>query len=68
MNDKELIGKVHSAVYSLINSKGYAAPVDVPIAVGVLSKADYENWRNGRVDYLERLCKVNLKKLSTIKG
>jgi hypothetical protein len=66
MNDKELIGKVHSAVYSLANGKGYAAPVDVLMAIGVLSKADYENWRNGRVDCLERVCKVNLKKLSTI--
>jgi hypothetical protein len=66
MNDKELIGKVHSAVYSLTGSKGYAAPVDVLMAIGVLSKADYENWRNGRVDYLERVCKVNLKKLSAI--
>jgi hypothetical protein len=66
VNDKELIGKVHSAVYTLIKDKGFAAPVDVLIAVGVLSKTDYENWRNGRVDYLERVCKVNLKKLSTI--
>jgi hypothetical protein len=31
-----------------------------------LSKADHENWRNGRVDCLERVCKINLKKLSTI--
>jgi hypothetical protein len=66
MNAKELIVAVRSAVYTLINDKGYAAPVDVLMAVGVLSKADYENWRNGRVDFLERVCKVNLKKLSAI--
>lgn len=34
--------------------------------IGVLSKADYENWRHGRVDYLERVCKVDLYKLSVI--
>ena len=34
--------------------------------VGYLSKQDYENWRYGRVDYLERVCKVNLSKLSLI--
>lgn len=66
MNDKELHGKVTSAMYTLIKSKGFASPVDVLMAVGVLSKADYENWRNGRVDYLERVCKINLKKLSAI--
>ena len=53
-------------MYAQIKSKGYATPVDVLIAVGVLAKADYENWRFGRVDYLERVCKVNLKKLSAI--
>ena len=66
MNDKELIGKVHSAVYHQCRSRGYAAPVDVLTDVGYLSKQDYENWRYGRVDYLERVCKVNLSKLSLI--
>ena len=64
MNDKELIGKVHSAVYHQCKNRGFAAPVDVLMDVGYLSKQDYENWRYGRVDYLERVCKVNLSKLS----
>ena len=34
--------------------------------IGVLKKQDYENWRNGRVDYLERVCQCNLHKLSEI--
>jgi hypothetical protein len=35
--------------------------------LGVLSAADYERWRFGRgADYLERVCKVNLRKLSFI--
>ena len=66
MNDKELIGKVHSAVYHQCKNRGFAAPVDVLMDVGYLSKQDYENWRYGRVDYLERVCKVNLSKLSLI--
>ena len=66
MNDKELIGKVHSAVYHQCKNRGFAAPVDVLMDVGCLSKQDYENWRYGRVDYLERVCKVNLSKLSLI--
>jgi hypothetical protein len=66
MNDGELTAKVNSAMYTLAKSKGYAAPVDVLMEIGVLSKADYENWRFGRTDYLERVCKVNLRKLATI--
>lgn len=67
MNDKEIQSKVNLAMYTIIKRKGSVAPVDVLISIGVLSKADYENWRFGRgVDYLERVCKINLRKLSTI--
>ena len=31
-----------------------------------LSEKDYENWRFGKVEYLEKVCGVNLRKLSTI--
>ena len=66
MNDKELIGKVHSAVYHQCQRRGYAALVDVLMEIGVLPKQKYEDWRFGRVDYLERVCMVNLRKLSFI--
>ncbi len=66
MNNRELAGKVHSAVYLQCRSRGFAAPVDVLMEVGYLSKQDYENWRYGRVDYLERVCKANLSKLSLV--
>jgi len=65
-NDHELKVKVHSAVYHLIKDKGVASPSEVLIAIGVLSKEDYERWRNGKVDFLERVCKINLRKLSFI--
>ena len=66
MTEKELIGKVHSAVYHQCQCRGYATPVDVLMEVGVLPKQKYEDWRFGRVDYLERVCTVNLRKLSFI--
>lgn len=66
MNDKELIGKVHSSMYHQLKRKGYATAVDVLMDLEILSKTDYELWRNGKVLYLEKVCKVNLKKLSTI--
>lgn len=34
--------------------------------IGVLSTKDYEDWRFGRVPYLEKVCKTNLSKLSFI--
>ena len=66
MNEKELIGRIHSAMYQQCQRRGYAAPVDVMMEIGVLPKQKYEDWRFGRVDYLERVCTVNLKKLSFI--
>jgi hypothetical protein len=66
MNNVELKTKVHSAMYALIKKNSVASPVEVLIEIGVLSKEDYNKWRNGRIDYLERVCKINLSKLSAI--
>lgn len=66
MNEKELIGKVHSAVYHQCQQRGYATPVDVLMDMGVLTKEKYEDWRFGRVPYLEQVCIINLHKLSFI--
>ena len=66
MNDRELTGKVNSAMYRRCRDRGYATPVDVLMEIGYLSKKDYENWRYGRVPYLERVCTANLSKLSTV--
>ena len=66
MNDRDLTAKVHSAMYHQCQERGFATPVDVLMDIGVLKKADYESWRNGRVPYLERVCGINLSKLSTI--
>ena len=66
MNNQELTAKVHSAMYAQCRKRGYAAPVDVLMDLGVLPKQKYEDWRFGKVDYLERVCNVNLHKLSTI--
>lgn len=66
MKESELIGKVHSAVYHQCQQRGYAAPADVLVDVGVLPKEKYEDWRFGKVRYLEQVCTCNLKKLSFI--
>ncbi len=66
MNDGEIIGKVHNSMYQQIQKTGMAAPVQVLMDLGYLSASDCERWRFGQVDYLERVSKVNLRKLSFI--
>lgn len=66
MNKEDLIRKTQSHAISLLRDKGYISSVDIIMKLGYLSQADYEKWRRGQVDYLERVCKCNLKKLSLI--
>ncbi|MBC5744896.1 hypothetical protein FMM74_015240 [Lachnospiraceae bacterium MD308] len=68
MKERELIGKIHSAVYHQCQQRGYTAPADVLVDIGVLPKQKYEEWRFGKVQYLEQVCTCNLKKLSFIMG
>lgn len=68
MNEKELTAKIHSSMYQQCKDRGYATPVDVLMDVGVLSKKSYEDWRFGKVPFLEKVCGVNLHKLSFIMG
>lgn len=63
---KDLTGKIQDAVYQNIQRKGFVAPVDVLMDIGVLEKKDYDAWRRGQVPYLEKVCRVNLHKLSAI--
>ncbi len=66
MNNRDIIGKVHNSMYQQLQKTGIAAPVQVLMDLGILSKEDYERWRFGKVDYLEHVCKANLSKLSYI--
>ena len=67
MNNQELIAKVNSSMYRQCRDRGFAAPVDVLMDIGVLQKDKYDDWRFGRIPYLERVCTVNLGKLSTVR-
>jgi hypothetical protein len=64
MNNKDLEKKTTDIINSLIYEKGYICSVDVLLRLEYLTQKDYEDWRFGRVPYLEKVCKVNLKKLS----
>ena len=40
----------------------------VLMEIGVLPKQKYEEWRFGKIPYLEQVCTCNLRKLSVIMG
>lgn len=66
MNSIELEKKVKQIVHSLAYKKGFVCSVDVLLELAYLTKKDYEDWRFGRIGYLEKVCQVNLGKLSSI--
>ncbi|MCK4346280.1 MAG: hypothetical protein KAX05_13435 [Bacteroidales bacterium] len=66
MNNIELEKKVKYIANSLIYEKEYVCTVDILLRLDYLSKKDYEDWRFGRIEYLEKVCKVNLSKLSAV--
>ena len=45
---KDMPSKVADAMYHQIQSRGYAAPVDVLMDIGVLEKKKYDDWRAAR--------------------
>ena len=40
--------------------------IDILKELEYLSKQDYENWRFGKIPYLEKVCRVNLSKLTFV--
>jgi hypothetical protein len=58
--------RIVKAVDTGLQSKMYVSPIDVFIAIGLLERRDVENWRAGRIPYLERVIKCNLAKVSRI--
>ena len=66
MNNKDLEKKVIAVATSLIYEKGYVCSVDILLRLEYLTKEAYESWRSGKIGYLEKVCNVNLSKLSFI--
>ena len=66
MNNVDLKKEVKRLVDSNHYEIGYVCAVDILLRLGYLTKDDYEDWRFGRIDYHEKVCKVNLGKLTFI--
>ncbi|WP_313996855.1 hypothetical protein [uncultured Paenibacillus sp.] len=66
MNRQEIHQKVRRAVHQLIQEKGYASPLDLFLKMEKISHKLVEEWRFGRVPYLERVLYGNLAQFSFI--
>ena len=65
-SQRNLFGEVGNSMYHQIVNIGYATAVQTLMDMQILSKEDYEKWRNGQIPYLEKVCKINLWKLTAI--
>lgn len=66
MNNADLEKEVKRLVHLNRFEKGYVCSVDILLQLNCLTKKEYEDWRFGRVAYLEKVCNVNLGKLTLI--
>ncbi|NDO19744.1 hypothetical protein FMM68_08745 [Lachnospiraceae bacterium MD329] len=64
MNRQELSRDIHNSMYQQRNRRGYATPVDTFMDCGIISRKVYDDWRFGKIPYLEKCCNGNLKTLS----
>ena len=58
--------RIVKATEDLLREKGFVAPIELFIRMDLLSPASVENWRRGRIPYLERAIQCNLSKASRI--
>lgn len=58
--------RIERAVAAILEDGKVVAPVDVLVGMGLLTRDHLEDWRRGRVPYLERVVKCNLTRLSRV--
>lgn len=64
--NKNLMARVERAVAALLERDGHLTYPALLCELGVLTRKDLEDWRAGRVPYLERVIRTNLTRLSRI--
>ena len=64
--DDPLYPRIARAVDALLSSGNVVTPVDVLIGMGLLTREQLEDWRRGRMPYLERIIDCNLARLGRL--
>lgn len=58
--------RIVKATGDLVREKGFVAPIELFIRMELLSPESVEDWRRGRIPYLERAIQCNLSRASRI--
>jgi len=58
--------RIVKATEDLLREKGFVAPTELFIRMELLSRESVEDWRRGRIPYLERAIQCNLSKAGRI--
>lgn len=64
-NKAKLRGKIADASSAAIGKNGYVTSIDALLATGWLQPEKVEEWRRGRVPYLEQAVVASLPKITT---
>jgi hypothetical protein len=62
----QLYAAISCAVAEILKTTNVVSPVEVLLRMERITRAQYEDWRFGRIPYLERVCIGNLSKLGVI--
>src|SRR5207247_2097864 len=63
-NRRRLADRVTKAAEAAFAAQKYVSPVDVLVGIGWLDPGAVKRWRQGQVDYLERVVQTNLPRIS----
>lgn len=63
-NRSKLRERVIKAAEAALAAQKYVSPIDVLVGIGWLDPGTVKRWRQGQVDYLERVVQTNLSRIS----
>jgi len=63
-NRTKLADRVSKAAEAALAAQDYVAPIDVLVGIGWLDAGAVKRWRQGQVEYLERVVQTNLPRIS----
>jgi len=64
-NQSKLESRVHRAAEAALSRQNYVSAIDVLYGMGLLTATHVDDWRKGRVDFLERVIQGNLSRTSS---
>jgi len=64
--DDPLHPRITRVVTAILENGKVVAPIDVLVGMGLLAPSAVNDWRRGRIPYLERVIDCNLTKLARL--